>query len=93
MEALFAFCEDGDERLREIKKCLKAGDLSLYVTHVHGIKSAARFIGADSLSETAAALEDAGENNNLVFIETHNANFLLELETLLSNISDYVSKA
>ena len=88
IETLGAFCEDGQERLVEIKKNLETGNMSLYVIHIHGVKSAATFIGADELAESAAALEAAGETNDLLFIEKHNAEFVQNLEVLLANIRD-----
>ena len=90
IETLGAFCEDGKDRLEEIKKSLETGNLSLYSIHVHGIKSAATFIGADELSKAAAALEAAGETNDLPFIEMNNARFAQNLAVLLSNIRDFL---
>ena len=50
LDTLAAFSEDGDYRIREIKKSLETGNLPLYVTHVHGVKSAARFTGREEIS-------------------------------------------
>ena len=86
IETLGAFCEDGKERIEEIKKSLESNNLGLYTIHVHGVKSAATFIGADELVKAAAALETAGETNDLPFIEAHNAQFVQNLEALLANI-------
>ncbi|MCL2293285.1 MAG: Hpt domain-containing protein [Spirochaetes bacterium] len=90
IETLGAFFEDGQERLVELKKSLETGNMSLYVIHIHGVKSAATFIGADELAEAAAALEAAGETNDLAFVETHNPGFMQNLEVLLTNIHDFL---
>ncbi|MCL2100982.1 MAG: hypothetical protein FWH22_04640, partial [Fibromonadales bacterium] len=44
-------------------------------------------IGASDLSKTAKALEIAGKQKDLAFIELHTAQFLQALETLLNNIN------
>lgn len=93
LEALSAFCEDGDERTGEIKKSLEAGDLPLYSIHVHGIKSAAAFIGAVELSVAAAALEEAAEKDDLTFVETHNTGFLHSLNILVGSIRPWLKTA
>ena len=86
-EILAAFVEDGMERKEGIKKCLDGGNLSMYVTHVHALKSAAANIGAELLSDAASALETAGQQKDLYFIETNNEFFLMMLERLLMDIS------
>jgi HPt (histidine-containing phosphotransfer) domain-containing protein len=86
------FYEDGFEKIEEIKKCLDTGDLQLYATHVHGLKSAAASIGAEQLSIAAKALETAGKDNNLVYIRSHNPKFLMDLETILRGIGKALDK-
>ncbi|MCL2294523.1 MAG: ATP-binding protein, partial [Spirochaetes bacterium] len=85
-EALAAFSDDGEERIKEIKKCIKTGDISAYTTHVHGIKSAAAFIGANEVSKTAYALEAAGNQGDFTFIESKTPEFIKALEIQLRNI-------
>jgi HPt (histidine-containing phosphotransfer) domain-containing protein len=75
-EALF-------EKIEQIRKCLETNDLPLYIIHVHALKSACAIVGADGLSETAAVLEEAGKNKNMVFIYTHTSAFLSDIEALL----------
>ena len=90
LSTLSAFYEDGLEKIKEIKKSLETGNLSLYTTCVHGLKSASETIGASGLSETAKALEAAGRNKDLAFIETHNSKFIKTLELLLVNIKKII---
>ncbi len=80
------FYEDGFEKIKEIRNCVEIGDMQLYATHVHGLKSAAASIGALAVSEEAKALEAAWRENNQVYINEHNAKFLMDLEALLHNI-------
>ena len=93
LDTLSAFYEDCCERLQEVLQCVKDCDLHLFTTHVHGLKSAAAVIGADTLSETAAALEDAGVRKDLEYIETGVNEFSASLETLLNDIKGALSEA
>jgi CheY-like chemotaxis protein/HPt (histidine-containing phosphotransfer) domain-containing protein len=91
LELLAVFQEDGFDKIGEIKTCLETGDLPLFVTHVHGLKSAAAGIGADKLSETAFALEMAGKRKDLSFIEALSPKLLADLESLLAGIGGELS--
>jgi CheY-like chemotaxis protein len=86
LETLATFHEDALIKIDEIKTCLEAGDLSLYTTYVHAMKSASANVGAIELSDAAMALETAGEQEDFAYIKTHNDKFLLDLELLLDNI-------
>ena len=88
LETLGVFYEDGIEKILKIRECLESDNLPLYTTYVHGLKGAAAIIGADELSEAAKALEEAGEREDLTYIETHNDDFIKSLETLLDNINN-----
>jgi CheY-like chemotaxis protein len=86
------FYEDGFEKIKEIRNCFETGDMQLYATHVHGLKSASASIGAAEVSEMAKALEAAYRENNRVYIDGHNTKFLMELEALLHNIGNLLSE-
>jgi HPt (histidine-containing phosphotransfer) domain-containing protein len=86
-ETLAIYCRDGQEKIKKIKTCFEDGDLELYTVHIHGIKSASANIGAFDLSETAALLEDAGENGDVNYIESHTPGFLTALSLLLERIN------
>jgi len=87
MQTIAIFLRDGFEKAGKIKKCLEMDNLPLYVTYVHALKSAAANIGAGELFEMAKALEAAGEQGDLAFIQTHNSKLLAALEVLMNNIS------
>ena len=86
LETLDVLYRDGLDKISKIKTCLKSNDIPSYTIYVHALKSAAANIGADELSASAKALEAAGNNNDLNYIETHNALFLPAFESLLSDI-------
>ena len=86
LETLTLFHKDGFEKIKEIKECLETNNLSLYTIHVHALKSASSNIGADALFEQAKALEQAGDDEDITYIEKNNAMFLINLELLLDKI-------
>ena len=86
LQTLKVFYEDGLEKIKEIKTCLETDNIPLYTIHVHALKSAAANIGAAELSDTAKSLEMAGKQVDMSFIKTNTAQFLTDLESLLSDI-------
>jgi len=88
MKTLAIFLRDGSEKAGEINECLKTDNLPLYATYAHALKSAAANIGADKLSEMAKMLEIAGKQEDLAFIQSHNAKLLSALELLMNNINE-----
>ena len=92
LKILSLFHKDALVKIKEVTTCLETNNIPLYVVHVHSLKSAAAIIGADTLSDAAKALEYAGKQNDLAFIQAHNATFIADLETLLHNINVFLSK-
>ncbi|MCL1828331.1 MAG: ATP-binding protein [Oscillospiraceae bacterium] len=92
LRTLAAFYEDGTEKYDEIKRCLKDGDISLYASYVHAMKSAAANIGAERLSEAARKLEAAAIRGDATRIETDTEMFLDDLDFLLGNIRVVLSQ-
>ena len=92
MEAVAEFYQDGINCIENIGKCLESGDLKLYVTHVHGIKTALALIGADELSQAAFELEMAGERSDLDFIKMRTSKFVQSLESILCDIGTSIRK-
>ena len=91
LETLSTFCEDGIERINKIKKCLATGNLPLYTTYLHALKSAAANMGANRLSEMAKNLEEAGKLEDLAYIEKHTGEFVYTLESLILRIREALS--
>ncbi len=71
-----------------IKDAFDNKDFKLFTIKVHALKSSARIIGASALSELAAKLEDAGNNEDIGFIESKTS----ELLDLFNGYKDKLSK-
>ncbi len=86
------FLMDGTNKLKEIDDCLNEGDVKLYTTNVHALKSVLAGIGAGKLSEIAKSLEFAGKQENIVYIKDTHDTFTQGLSALLAEISSVVGK-
>jgi CheY-like chemotaxis protein len=64
ISVLSIFCRDSRDRLGIIMKALEEDTLSVFVIHIHSIKSASASIGADEVSLQAAELEKAGKSGD-----------------------------
>jgi signal transduction histidine kinase/CheY-like chemotaxis protein/HPt (histidine-containing phosphotransfer) domain-containing protein len=67
-------------------------NLANYAITVHGMKSSARGIGADSMGNKAEALEKAAKENDYDFVIANNAPFIEEAKKLASNLNDMLNK-
>jgi len=91
LSTLSIFNEEGVQKIANIRECLENGDIKLYTTYVHALKSASASIGASQISDYAQMLEMAGSMGDTVFIREHTESFISELETLLQNIGAVTS--
>ena len=91
IQTLAVFLKDGQEKIRSIASCIESGNLALYTTHVHALKSACANIGAGPLSQEAGLLEDAGIKGNPEFVMRRNADFTSAMEKLLAGINDVLT--
>jgi len=87
IKMLNVFIRDGNSKLGEIRSSLADDNIPLYVTYVHGLKSASAIIGADKLSEDSKLLEIAGKQGDLLYIRDNTGALLADLEALLTNIN------
>ncbi len=72
LDALTVFAESVNSGADEIQNYFDRGDWKNYTTKVHALKSTARVIGAEELSERAKRLEDAGNSGYIeeIFADT-----------------------
>jgi len=90
LRVLSVFCKDGYNKIAEISEALSSGDLRLYTTYVHALKSASANIGASRLSEIALALETAGKNGNRAYIDEYTPRLVYDLKLLLFNVGNFL---
>ncbi|MCR4605893.1 MAG: response regulator [Eubacterium sp.] len=76
MSMLDIFYKSIDEKSSEIEELYNQKDLKNYTIKVHALKSSARVIGADELSSFAQKLEDAGNAEDISFIDANTSGFL-----------------
>lgn len=86
VRVLETFCEEGLDKINEIKSCLEAEDLDLFTTYIHAIKNGCAISGAEGLSEAAYALELAGAKHDSAYIRDNAATFLSDFGMLLDRI-------
>ncbi len=65
------FYETIDDNAEVIKNAYDNGDIKLFTIKVHALKSSARIVGALGLSDKCAKMEEAGNKEDLEYIESH----------------------
>ena len=70
-EILARFAKDAERKTAEIEDARRKETLEDYQILVHALKSSARMIGADGLSEMAKAAEEAAKNRDRAYVEGH----------------------
>lgn len=87
-EVLIQFARNAAEKAAEINNFYKQKDFGNYQIRVHALKSSAKMIGADSLSELARKAEEASKNHNAEYIEKHHEEILAGYSGTAQHISD-----
>lgn len=65
IEALQLYCYENTSMMESLLESLKNTDLKQFEIQIHGVKSAAKTLGAIALSEQADKLEKAANNNDI----------------------------
>jgi signal transduction histidine kinase/CheY-like chemotaxis protein len=87
---LKVFCRDAEKAvvtLRETAPQGDGGDIKLFTTTAHAMKSALANVGETEKSQAAAALEKAGLSGDTDFIAANTENFIQTLESLVRKLS------
>lgn len=85
-EMLIKFARDAAGKERDIQDFFTQEDLDNYSIRVHSLKSTARIIGADSLSEKARIAEQAAKEHNSDYIKEHHGELLSEYHEVVQHI-------
>ena len=91
-ELLLKFASDADGKQDEIGRFFGQKDWENYCIMVHALKSTARMIGADDLSDLAKGLEDAAKNRDVGYIGMHHENLLVKYRETAQRIRDIFSE-
>ncbi len=87
-ETLKMFKGSIDEKADEIEEYYFQDDYKNYGIKVHALKSAARLIGANELSDRAKALEEAVNNDDIEFIKDNNYELISQYRSLKDLLKD-----
>jgi CheY-like chemotaxis protein len=82
------FRRDAEKAIITLLQTISNGDIKLFTTTVHAMKSALANVGESERSKTAAVLEKAGLDGDREFIITNTEKFITELEALVKTIQD-----
>lgn len=86
LEVLKAFVKNAPVQQRSLSQSLKLGDYRRYTVSVHALKSAAASIGALKLSEISRMHEEAGNKENIAYINEDFVNLIEEYGEIVKAI-------
>ncbi len=90
MSVLNTYYNEGQDKIGLVPVQFMNGDISLFTTNVHALKSSSASVGAVNISEKFKALEMAGKENNRMFIEENLDPTLRSFNELLVKIKSYL---
>ncbi len=90
MQLLEKFVSDAPKKAQELNRLYEEKDYGNYRIQVHSLKSSAKMIGADALSQTAKELEDAAKESDAVYIRSHHKELLDEYQENIRLITEAV---
>ncbi len=76
INSLHMFYDTLEDSARVIRNAFEEKDIKLFTIKVHALKSSARIVGAMGLSELAEKLENAGNNNDMDFINENTSKLM-----------------
>ncbi len=85
--SLELFFDTIDVNLKVLKDAYEADNIRLYTIKVHSLKSSARIIGAMELSWLAESLEDAGNREDMAFIDENAPKLFSEYEAFKTKLA------
>ena len=88
MELLTKFAKDAQQKETDINNFFEQEDFDNYRIVVHALKSTAKMVGADSLSENARHAEAAAKNHDADYIREHHGELIAEYHDVVQCISD-----
>ncbi len=89
LSAIQRFYRAYQSNREKIEKCREEKDYENYTVLVHALKSNARTIGADELSDMAFELESKGKEKDEKYINEHTSILMSEYERVIDIVSNY----
>lgn len=86
LSVLNTYYTEGIDKLSNVPVQFMNGDMNLFTTNVHALKSSSASVGAVNISEKFKALEFAGKENNRMFIEENLDKTLHSFDELLVKV-------
>ena len=77
-EVLFRFSQDAGRRIGQIETAFRNEDYKNYQILTHSLKSSAKMIGADTLSELSKSAEAAAKDMDTVYIRSNHGSLLAQ---------------
>ena len=87
LDTLKHFVQYSSDEINTLQKYAKRDQIAEFTIKIHALKSTAKLIGADQLSQMAFKLEEAGKNNDLVYIHEHTEEALAAYKALVSALA------
>ena len=88
-EMLSDFAASYEKHIDELNAALGNGDMKLYRTNVHSLKSSAKSVGAMDISAMALSLEQASDKDDKDFVSQHHS----ELDELFGKWTERIKSA
>ena len=88
-ELMRDYAESYEKRTAELDGALESGDMKLYRTYVHSLKSASKTVGADDVAELSLELEQASERGDAELVSARNG----ELKELFGRRTEQIRTA
>lgn len=90
ISVLLAFYNEGLQKLDEVPLQLADGNIQLYTTNVHALKSSAATVGLNGISPLFKALEMAGKENNTDYLYENSDKTFEYLKEVLEKVKEYL---
>ncbi len=75
---------NGPDNIEKIRNLFKDRNIEDYTIYIHALKSSMASIGAETLSEMAKDMEQAGKDGNIAYIEAHHEEMMAEYERIIA---------
>ena len=86
IELLTSFVSGAGHKESELGQFFEKEDMDNYAILVHALKSTAKMIGADSLSDNAKQAEAAAKNHDLEYITQHHTELMTQYQQVVQSI-------